>query len=231
MLHRLREWLGWNIPAPERRRGRLLRRFPNHLDLIDSREIPHEYSTGPDLSYYTESAEFYYNLIVDSAPHLKDKPRAVSEAERQMASVANNRIVEASWGLIARGAEAIPYAIKLVRSTDRDEREAAANVFCGLRDPARLREVVAEITAALETEDDRLVIDSLLGALGHLRSRDAISVIARFIMDPAEDSDTRFDAAESLGQIVKRRFDKGGADAVENARAWLMSHGYGEPPK
>lgn len=224
---RLVKWLGLDRWAAERRRRRLLWRFPNHLDLIDSCEIPHEYSTGPDLSYYTESAEFYYKLIVESAPHLKDKPRAVTEAERQMAGVANNRIVNATWGLIARGAHAIPYAVKLVRSTDRDEREAAASVFCGLRDAARIGEIVTEIAAALQTENDRLVIDSLLAALGQLRSRGAIPVIARFIMSPSEDPDTQFDAALSLGQIVKRRFDKPAADAVENARTWLLSHGYG----
>ena len=225
MLQRLREWLGWDSPAKER----LSARFPNHLDLIDSREIPHEYSAGPDLSYYTESAEFYYHLIVDSAPYLKDKLPAATDADRQMAGVANNRIVNASWGLIARGAEAIPYAIKLIRSTDRDEREAAASVFCGLRDPARVTDIVAEITAALETENDRLVVDSLLVALGQLRSREAIPTIARFIMNPSEDADTRSTAVDSLGQIIKRKFDKRGADMVQDACAWLVSPGFRNP--
>lgn len=107
----LKTWTG------ERRRRRLLSRFPTHIDLIDRREIPHEYSTGPDLSYYTKSPQFYYGLIVESASHLKDKLPVATEADRQLGSVANNRIVNATWGLIACGAQAIPYAIKLVRST------------------------------------------------------------------------------------------------------------------
>ncbi|HEX5444159.1 MAG TPA: HEAT repeat domain-containing protein [Pirellulales bacterium] len=225
MLQRLVVSLGLTRLAKERRRRRLLSRFPTHIGLIDSRGIPLN-SGCPDLSYYTESPEFYYGLIVDSVPHLKGKLPVATEADRQMGAVANNRIVNAIWGLIACGAKAVPYAIKLVRSTDRDEREAAAGVFCGLRDPARVTEIVAEIVAALETENDRLVVDSLLGALGHLRSRDAIPVVARFVMNADEDSDTRFGAAESLGQIVNRRFDKDGAHAVDNACAWLVSHSY-----
>lgn len=226
MLQRLCTWLGLDSWAAERRRRRLLARFPNHLALIDSRQIPHEFSTGPDLSFLTESPEFYYELIVDSAKHLKDKPHGATAADREMASVAYNRIVNSGWGLIARGSAALPYAVKLVRSSDRDHREAATNVFCGLRDPERSPDIVSEIVAALESEDDRLVIDCLLGALGHLRSREAMPILARFILLPTEDHDTRFEAAMSLGKIVNVRFDKKGDDAVQEACSWLLGHGY-----
>lgn len=229
MLQRLFTWLGLDSWAAERRRRRLLARFPNHLALIDSREIPLGSSGCPDLSYLTESPEFYFDLIVDSARHLKDKPHGATAADREMASVAYNRIVNADWGLIARGSQAIPYAIKLVRSSDRDHREAATNVFCGLRNPERLPEIVSEIVAALESEDDRLVIDCLLGALGHLRSREAIPILARFILNPSEDADSRFDAAVSLGNIMRIRFEKRGNDAVQQACSWLADHGYHEP--
>ncbi len=229
MFDRLLSLFRLGKQARGRERSRLLARYPNHLDLIDSREIPHEYASGPDLSYYSESAQYYYNLILESAPYLKDKPRAkgpVTNADREMASVVNNRIVHAGWGLVARGAEAVPYAVKLVRSADRDHREAAANVFCGLRDARRLPEIVSQITSALQTESDRLVVDSLLAALGNLRSRDAIPVIARFVLNHSEDSDTRHTAAVSLGQIIKRRFDNRGADTIQMACDWLAANGY-----
>jgi hypothetical protein len=225
-LLRLGKW------AKTLERSRLVTRYPNHLDLIDSREIPLDSARCPNLSYYSESAQYYYELIVKSAPYLKDKPRAkgpVTDAEREMASVANNRIVNAGWGLIARGAEAVPYAVRLIRSADRDQREAAANVFCGLRDPQRLPEIVSQITSAIQTESDRPVVDSLLAALGNLRSRDAIPVIARFILNQSEDSDTRHTAAVSLGQIVKIRFDKRGANTIQMAYEWLAAHGYARP--
>lgn len=229
MLNRLLSVFALHGSPKERQRSQLRARYPKHLDLIDSREIPHKHATGPDLSYYSESAQYYYDLIVESTPHLKDKGHALTDAEREMASVANNRIVNASWGLVARGAEAIPYATKLLRSVDRDQREAAANVFCGLRDSRRLLEIMSQITGALQAERDRLVLDSLLAALGHLRSHDAIPVIARFVLNQSEDLDTRNTAAVSLGQIVKRRFDKAGANAIELACEWLRSNGYSGP--
>jgi HEAT repeat protein len=130
-------------------------------------------------------------------------------------------MAEASWGLIARGAEAIPFAIRLVRSNDPDLKEMGANVFCGFQMGERAPEVLRHIIAALENETDRLVIDSLMGALGHLKLRDAIPVLAKFIRDEKEDGDTRWEAAVSLGKIVHKRFDKDGKNAIEGATAWL----------
>jgi HEAT repeat protein len=194
------------------------------LALIDSREIPHSFERGPDLSYYTESAQYYFDLICESAPHLKDKPRAVTDAERELASIANNRIVNASWGLIARGVDAVPFAIRLITSKDRDLRESGANVFAGFRDPSRLNTIVDRIMSALEVEQDRLVIDTLVGALGNLRSRQAVPFLRRLIADPHKDADTRWEAAVSLGKITGKRFDKKGADAIELAQRWLTKN-------
>ena len=216
MLYRLRSLFSRDAGSEDVRQS-LLRRFPNHLDLIDSREIPHEYSTGPDLSYYTESAQYYYDLIVESSPFMDDP---------QMSSVANNRIVNAGWGLIAKGAEAVPFAIQLVRSKNRDHREAAADVFCGLRDPQRLPDILEHVHATLEHETDQLVLDSLLGALGALRSRDSIPMLARYINDDSVDPDTRDNAACSLGLIVRKRFDKSERGTVRAACEWLASNGY-----
>lgn len=210
----------------DEQRDRLLAQYSTHLALIDSGEIPREYRTGPDLSYYTESADFYYQLIVDSAPDLKDKPRAVTEADKRKAAIAYNRMVHATWGLIACGALATSYAITIARSKDRDHREMAANVFCGLRDPERAPQIIEEIRKSLATENDRLVIDSMLGALGPLRSREAIPDLARFILDENEDADTRDTASTSLGQIVRKRFDKGEGNAVDKAKQWLIANGY-----
>jgi hypothetical protein len=226
MLGRFWAVLTGGHPSAESDRRQLLKRFPKHLDLIDSREIPHEYSKGPDLSYYTESASYYYDLILESAPHLKDKPRAVTAAERKMASVANNRIVNATWGLIARGADAVPFAVRLVCSSDRDHREAAAGVFCGLRDPDRLPEIVSQIHTAIDSEHDQSVLDTLLAALGKLQSRSSIPTLARFVLDESIDGDTRHTAATSLSQIVRKKFQKPGADPVGLACDWLAVNGF-----
>jgi hypothetical protein len=221
-------------PSPESQRRSLLERYPTHLDMIDSLEIPAEYSKGvrrgPALSYYTESAKYYYDLIVASASYLKDatpgRSQAQIDADREMASIANNRIVNASWGLIARGSDAIPFAVQLLRSNDRDQREAAANVFAGLRQPERLASILPQIHRVLESERDRLVIDSLLSVLGTLRSRGSIPTIARFVLDEAEDPDTRDTAAASLGQIVRKTFHKPNTNPVRSACDWLADNGY-----
>ena len=229
MFDRLRTIMRHNTPRDEPKRQRLLRLYPNHLDLIDSREIPHEYATGPDLSYLCESAKFYYDLIVVSSPHLKDKPRAGTDADREMASIANNRIIWAIWGLIARCDDSVQFAIDLFRSKDRDHREAAANIFCGLREAQRLPEILDRIHTMLASECVQLVLDSLLGALGQLRSRDSIPVLARYILDESVDLDTRDTAATSLGQIVRKRFDKTDTNTVEAAYEWLTTNGRAGP--
>ena len=216
MLKRLFSWFR-REEGPDEMRRRLLRRFPNHRELIDSREIPHEHATGPDLTYYIESAQFYYELIVESAPEMDDP---------QLSSRDYNRIVHASWGMIAQGADAVPFAIKLVRSSNRDQREAAGNVFCGLRDPARLPDILSQIHATLANETDQLVLDTLLGALGSLRSRESIPVLAPYILNESVDPDTRDNAACSLGQIVRKRFDKSAVGTIPAACEWLAAKGY-----
>jgi hypothetical protein len=214
-------------PTKESARRRLLKRYPDHLKLIDSGKIPSEHTTGPDLSYYIESAKFYYDLIVESSTHFKDKPQAVTKTDLKMAGLAYNRFVHATWGLIARGADSVPYAIQLVRSSDRDHREAAANVLGGLRTPERLPEILQSVHLALQNEPDQEVLDSLLGVLGELRSQDSIPVLSRFLIDDSVDSDTRGIAAYSLGQIVRKRFNKTDNDPIQVACDWLKANGYG----
>lgn len=207
--------------SPLNARAQLLVKYPTHLALIDSCEIPHTYETGPDLSYYTESAEYYYSLICSEACHLKDKPRASTSAERERSGLASRRMASAEWGLIAHASDAIPFALKLLASSDPDIRGHGAGVFCGLRNPEHLPKILPAITRVLETEQDRETIDSLLVALGEFRSRDAIPCLARFILDQGEDLDTRWTAAQALGKVIRKRFDKKNSDAVALAVEWL----------
>lgn len=51
----------------------------NHVALIDRREIPLTDQRGPVLSYLTESAPYYFDLICDSARYLKDVPGGATE--------------------------------------------------------------------------------------------------------------------------------------------------------
>jgi hypothetical protein len=223
-LKRFTTRVGPRAPSSRSNRDEVLRRYPNHLELIDSGEIPNEYLTGPDLSYYVESAEFYYNLIVESAKHFKGKQREVIRAELEMSAIASERSVNATWGLSARGPESIPFALALFRSKDSDHRAAATSVFTGWRDAARLPSMLQYVHAALRDEKDRSLIDPLIATLGELRSRESIPVLARYVCDTSEPIDIRNAAAIALGRVVHKRFDKSGADAVLAASEWLVAH-------
>lgn len=207
--------------TPPHSREELLGKYPTHLELIDSGEIPSDPEGGPDSSYLTETADFYYELICDLAEQLKDKPQGFSKADRNKTVIIYNRSVYAQWGLIAKGQEAISYATKLLSNSNRDLKEAGAGVFSGLRDCEDANEIVEEIIKALENETDQLVTDSLIEALGQFRLKSAIPILATYIRDENEDGDTRWGAAINLGRIVKKRFEKNDQNAVTMAIQWL----------
>jgi hypothetical protein len=64
------------------------------------------------------------------------------------------------------------------------------------------------LISALERADTHEERDTLLQALGQMRSKDAVPVIARLIRSDSTDGDTRTMAVEALGKIARRRFDK-----------------------
>jgi hypothetical protein len=129
----------------------------------------------------------------------------------------------ASWGLIAKGEESIPYLLAMMRSTSPESREDAAGAlgWLGRSDSG----LVERLTSALGSETSDQARDSIVVALGELRSKDAIPALALVIRDEQADGDTRWTAMQSLGQIVRRRFDRN-ADPMGVALAWLTSHKY-----
>jgi HEAT repeat protein len=169
-----------------------------------------------DLSEYTEPVEHYVEMYEQYLAALKK--RSMTEAE---ADLAWSRRVHANYGLIARGAAAIPYALRMLSNKEPDAREDSAGILAEL---GQRPEVVDHLLQALERETDQPARDSLVLALGQLRAKKAIPVLARIIRDPAADGDTRWSAVESLGLIVRRRFI-GKPDPVNAALEWLASHG------
>ena len=84
--------------------------------------------------------------------------------------------------------------------------------------------VVGDLLAALEDETGHKPRDSIVGTLGALGNRAAISALAALIRSDDTDGDTRRCAVESLGKIVRRRC--GTQDDPEAAAvAWLDAHG------
>ena len=109
----------------------------------------------------------------------------------------------------------------MLTSRNPDSREDGAGMLAALArsDPS----VVDSLLAALAAETDDQPRDSIILALGSLRSRKAVPALAAVIQDESADGDTRFGAADSLGRIVQRRFDKQ-PDPVAAALAWISAH-------
>lgn len=161
---------------------------------------------APDPSRYPESAEAYH-----------DRHRAALEAHDFRGRV------DAIWGLIARGADAVPFLSQMLRSRTPEAREDAAGAFGWMA--GNDATIVDELIGALEAETDVQAADALIVALGQLRDRRAVETLARIIRADATDGDTRHTAIQSLAQIARRRFDRA-ADPVHGALTWLDEHGY-----
>ena len=130
--------------------------------------------------------------------------------------------VEAQWGLIACGTDAIPYALRMLTSPDAEIREDAGGILGQL---GKSDEVVEGVLAALEGETDDQARDSLVIAIGELGDPRGIPMLAKLIRSPETDGDTRFTAVQSLGRLARRRFDKQ-EDPARAAIRWLDGQGH-----
>lgn len=160
-----------------------------------------------DVSGYTKSASEYYELSLESC----------RLADQGVGRESFSKRVEAAWGLIARGAEAVPFALKMLESGDPDLREDGASVLAQV---GRDERVIAELLQALATERDNQVRDGLVLALGALRNKNAVPALAAIVEDAQADGDTRWTAVESLGKIVRKRFLKQ-PEALAAALDWI----------
>jgi len=199
-----------------------------HLALIDSRTIPSTPQNAPVLTYLSESATYYAKLLLRSAVIFKDVPRPGPRLSNDEISMHNNRFVMSQWGLIARGKEAVPFAVDMLHSEITEVREAAAGVLGAV---GRDEEVVSHVLQALEAEYHRpvskqtiLTLDTLVGALGRMKNKQAIPILATLLRDTALNYDSRFAVAEALGNLARKRFEKR-PDPIAAATEWLDSKG------
>jgi HEAT repeat protein len=170
----------------------------------------------PDLSYYRDPLAYYiqmYEQHLDTLEGRKTGPGYEVELSFQ-------RRVHAIWGLVAKGVEAAPYALSLLQRREPEAREDGASILSEL---GKDNGVVDALLHALNAETDLTARDSIVMTLGRLKSRKAIPALAVIIRDVAQDHDTRWTAAESLGTIVRRRFFAA-EDPIEAAIAWLTKH-------
>lgn len=133
-----------------------------------------------------------------------------------------SRRVMASWGLIARGRESLPYLMLMLRSSNADSREDAGGALGWLGKESS--GVVGDLLTALEDEAEHQPRDSIVVTLGAVKNPAAIPALAALIRSDDTDGDTRRCAVESLGKIVRMRFDTQD-DPEAAAIAWLDAHG------
>ena len=133
------------------------------------------------------------------------------------------RMYEQHLGAL-RGEKGPGFESALLRRPEPEARDDGASILAALgRDDG----VVDELLAAFQTETDMTARDSLILAAGRLKSRKAVPILAGIIRDETADGDTRWTAAESLGLIVRQRFNKR-EDPIRAAIEWLDRHG-GKP--
>lgn len=156
----------------------------------------------PDLSVFVDDAEVYYGVhhALWTSPDPDWSLRA-----------------PATWGLIARGADSLPFVRRMLASSDPDERADGAGVLGAIAkaDPT----LVGSLIDALRTEREPEVRDTLILSLGQLKARDATAILGQIVSNPSEDGDTRHLAADALGQVTRQNFMKT-ADPVEAATQW-----------
>lgn len=180
----------------------------------ESQRYPKKASGKPDLRRYTEPVEHYMAMY--------DRYLA-GEVDPKLAFTSR---VQATWGLIAKGAAAIPYAVQMLRHRDGDAREDGAAILAEL---GKQTQVVDVLLDALEDEVESQARDSMIQALGRMRARKAIPILRETILSERTDGDTRYMAIEALGRIVRRRF-LSRPDPLAAATAWLADHpGAAEP--
>ena len=185
----------WRRKAPNR----------NLPDRMEEKTNSRHASGRRDLSFYAEPVD-HYVAMYDRFLNKEVDPK-LAFATR----------VQATWGMIAKGAAAVPHALRMLQHPDRDAREDGAAI---LAEVGRQAEAVDSLLEALERETSSEARDSMIQALGRMRARKAIPTLGGIILSEATDGDTRHSAIEALGRIVRKRF-LAAPDPVGAAREWL----------
>ncbi len=212
----------------------LLRAYPCHLALIDSRKIPHSFDHGPDLTYLIESADYYYDLICRSAGDMVDWEQQWDPEIRPRAVKSHHRMVMGTWGLIARGADGMIQANALMHHDLPQVRVCGEHFFLGIRHAGRVPEVYQQVCKRLGVEGEGVdeyphleptpSIMGLIGSLGWLRARQSVPLLSHYTMRLDQDEPIRLAAAISLGRVVHKRFDRQPEIAIELACKWVAQH-------
>jgi len=184
---------------------------------LEEDSFPKDKSGKPDLSLYKKPLADYIAMYEASMAEIPKR-----ELSPDRANLAWRQRVYAVWGFTAKGTEAIPYLLTLVRHKNPGAREDSAFLLGELKRSEGIADV---LTDQLEKETDLVAKTSFILALGSLRYKQAIPTLARLIFDNRTDPDHRIDAVDSLDKIAKTSFSKS-SDPVGAATEWLKASGH-----
>jgi hypothetical protein len=174
-------------------------------------DYPTDAQGRPDLACYTEPVDYYVAMYEQHLRAIEGK----AGGEDVMLSF--RRRVHATSGLRARGAEAIPYALALLRRQTSEAREDGAALLGQLGGgPA----AVDGLLAALRAEREIDVQEAMLEALLRLGTAEALAALGAIVADEALDDELCFSAVDKLGQAAGRSFVEED-DPFAASLAWL----------
>ena len=179
---------------------------------IQEDSIPVGKNGKPDLSFYDQPLQHYIELYEGSMN--RNAPPSYRFKCR----------VHASWGLSVKGAEAIPFLLKLLSSGDSDCREDAAFLLGELAEDERTCKL---LLSSFDLETDLVAKGSIVEALGKLRCKEAIPKLAALIGDFDADEEIAEEALLSFERIIRKRFDRKN-NPREEALRWLKDSGQPE---
>ena len=191
---------------------------PPPISSAAARSLWGKEGTPERLSFRRPAAEYHRQRLAAAE---RGRSLRHGDSQAEFAAVWQARVA-ATWGLLARSHESLPYLLSMLQTKDPDLREDAAFLLgiIGSDDAT-----VDALSASLESASSHEERDSAIMGLGGTRNRRAIPVLARIILDEQADGDTCWTAAEALGQVVRRRFGRRpDTSPIDDARAWLAAH-------
>jgi hypothetical protein len=148
----------------------------------------------PDLSYYTEPVA-YYQAMFDA--YLASFERALS---REESNLATRQCVHAQWGLIARGADSIPYALRLLQHSIPEARAAGAST---LQEVGGVPEATDTLLRALQVEADDEARTAIVETLAKTGSSAALEALQRLRAETTNDADLLESIDRSIARLRK----------------------------
>lgn len=184
--------------------------------------------TGPaSKQRFSFPASFYLDAYGSyrSAARASDALQQSSDLDPVQAQLPERK-ARVKLAIASKGIESVPFVLQMLRSTDTEESQDAADVLALMGGDSQVVDALIEsITGATDPD----AVSTLVTALGATRNPRSIPYLARILRAPAVDDTIATAAVTSLGILVNCRLDES-EDPRAAACTWLTENGYLAPP-